>query len=305
MNPLEIYLMSLNSKHSRNQALSVLRGFLDVKSSKDMRKVNVKSLSLEYVVKHLNKLESKGLSYRSINAHLSIIKGFIKQCWISGRISSNNYLKIDAIPQKKGYREPVGRSLSPVEVEKLFESCDKLRNVAQRRRAAAIIALGFFMGLRRSEIGGLRKRDIDFDKGVCRVIGKGNKEVSIPLSKLTLPYLKSWIEECRSQGVNGTFLFGHISSSGRILNLHGLRGEAVLITYNAVVSLATIQHKTTAHDMRRTLITNLLDQELSPRIVQAIARHNSIKTTLSYDRGCLENSMKTAVDGLSKIYTFV
>lgn len=305
MNPIEIYLMSLNSQNSRSQASSVIRIFLDIKSIGDVRKINWKSLSLEYVVRHLKKLESKGLTYRSINAHLSIIKSFVKQCWIAGKVSSNSYLKIDAIPQKKGYREPVGRSLSPEEVEKLFESCSKLRNQAQRRRAAAIIALGFFMGLRRSEIGGLRRRDIDFDKGFCRVVGKGNKEVSIPLSKLAVPYLKAWIDVCRTQGVSGPFLFGHISSTGRILNLRGLRGEAVLITYNSVVSLATITHKTTAHDMRRTLITNLLDQDLSPRIVQAIARHNSIKTTLSYDRGNLANSMKMAVDGLSKIYTFV
>jgi len=187
----------------------------------------------------------------------------------------------------------------------LFEACTMLRSEAKKKRSAAIIALGFFMGLRRSEIGSLKNRDVDFENKVCRVIGKGNKEVTIPLSSLAIPFLMSWIDECKAQGVGGTYLFGHVSSAGRILNLSGLRGEAILLTYKCLVANTTIANKTTPHDMRRTLITNLLDQELSPRVVQAIARHSSINTTLGYDRGCLKDSMKTAINGLSNIYNFV
>jgi integrase len=158
------------------------------------------------------------------------------------------------------------------------------------------------MGLRRAEIAGLKRDDLDFESGTCKVTGKGNKQVRIPIASLAVPYLETWFDECKRQGVYGRYVFGAMHSSGKIFHLSGIRGEAVMYSYNQVVIQSNVKNKTTPHDMRRTLITNLLDQNISPRVVQAIARHSKVDTTLGYDRGDISASMQQAINVISNIY---
>ncbi|MCI4411475.1 MAG: site-specific integrase [Thiotrichales bacterium] len=302
MNPLELYLLSLNSENSRRQTKSVCKAIFGFSDEKSAKKFNWKQLTHHFIIKKMGELEAKGLTYRTINAYLSILKGIARQCWNLGKITSVAFMHIDHIPNRKGFREVAGRKLEHAEVEALFSVCANDRNKTRGARSAAMLALGIFMGLRREEIAKLKRDDLDFDSGTCKVTGKGNKQVRIPIASLAVPYLEAWFNQCREQGVYGRYVFGSIHSSGKIFHLSGIRGEAVRYSYKRVVSQSNIKNKTTPHDMRRTLITNLLDQNISPRVVQAIARHSKVDTTLGYDRGDMSASMQQAINVMSNVY---
>lgn len=302
MTPIELYLLSLNSENSRQQTKSVCKAIFGFSDDKSAKKYNWKLFNHQFVIKKIAELEAKGLTYRSINSYLSILKGVAKQCWYLGKITAVSYMHINHIPNRKGSREVAGRKLENSEVEELFSVCANDANKTRGLRSAAMLSLGIFMGLRREEIAKLKRDDLDFESGTCKVTGKGNKQVTIPIASLAVPYIKLWYKECNLQGVYGRYVFGSIHSSGKILNLSGIRGEAVMYSYKQVVSKSGVKNKTTPHDMRRTLITNLLDQNISPRVVQAIARHSKVDTTLGYDRGDMRASMQQAINVISNIY---
>jgi integrase len=244
-------------------------------------------------------LEDEGLAFTTVNAHLAIIKGISKQCWMLGLMDGDTYSKIKAIQGRKGVRVPSGRAITDVELNALFAVCANDNNVARRKRNAAIIALGVFAGLRRSEIAQLKRTDIDLFNASYTVIGKGNKQATLPLSGRALPYLSTWLEECASQNVKGVYLFGEIEKNSKIKHLNGIIGNTVwtIIKKTAFDAGIDPDRLPSPHDMRRTLITNLLNKGVNPRITQAVARHANVQTTMRYDRGDIEDAIRNDVDG--------
>ena len=79
-------------------------------------------------------------------------------------------------------------SLSKSEVELLLRQ-------AHCTRDKAIIALFTESGLRLSELLRIKLSDIDWNSGIIRVIGKGNKEGYAPFGDLSRQYLEQWLSE--------------------------------------------------------------------------------------------------------------
>ncbi len=79
-------------------------------------------------------------------------------------------------------------SLAREEVDLLIEKANGIRN-------KAIIAILAESGLRLSELINIRAKDIDWNSGVIRVIGKGNKEGYAPFGKKAEGYLRLWLSE--------------------------------------------------------------------------------------------------------------
>jgi site-specific recombinase XerD len=79
-------------------------------------------------------------------------------------------------------------SLTKEEVLTLIEKAHCLRD-------KAIISLFADSGLRLSELMNVKTKDIDWDMGVIKVIGKGGKEGYAPFGQLSRQYLEQWLSE--------------------------------------------------------------------------------------------------------------
>jgi len=295
--PLQLYRLSLASKNSRAQVDKLAQQIAHL-SGTDADQYPWHQLTYAHVMTILAELENKGLAYTTVNAYLSIIKGICKQCWMLELMDSDAYSKIKAIQGRKGIRVPSGRALSELETQQLFRLCEQDSNSARAKRNAAILALGLYAGLRRSEIAQLKRLDIDLHQATYTVIGKGNKQACLPLSGHALPYLQAWLAECHQQEVKGQFLFGEVEKNGKIKHLNGIIGNTVWNIMKQVAISAGIDpdRLPSPHDMRRMLITNMLDRGINPRIAQAVARHANVQTTMRYDRGDIEDAIRNAVD---------
>jgi len=254
------------------------------------------------VVMIISKMEDKGLSIATLNMTLSGIKGVCHAAWREQALSDQAYARIKDIKQKKSQKLPTGRAILHTEVDKLFDCCRNDRNVAKGIRDAAILALGLYVGLRRSEISLLKAKHLDLENMTLQVLGKGNKEALLPLPEVIKPYLIAWLDvrtrTLVEQRLSGQHLFGRISKAGKVIQLDGMKDSAVyfILKERSLEAGIDIDNLPTPHDMRRTKATNLFDSDVNPRIVQKLMRHANVETTMLYDRGTIEDEMRNATN---------
>jgi len=150
----------------------------------------------------------------------------------------------------------------------LFEILDGVHN--KKHRLVLMTAYG--IGLRLSEVADIRIEDIDFDRMVLRVHGKGSRERDLPIDELLEEPLKQW----KAANTQTIYLFegarkGKPSSRGSIQKI-----------YEKACKTSGIREKKGIHTFRHSFATHLLEQGVSLRHIQALPGHASIKTTKVY-----------------------
>lgn len=156
------------------------------------------------------------------------------------------------------------------------------------KRDCAILELLYATGARVSELCGLDLDDIDYQRNTIRVLGKGNKERTIPLGNPAMKALESWLKSARNEVAT--------SASGRAVFL-GSRGKRIdqrtvrTIVYEALSALEGIE-KMGPHALRHSAATHLLEGGADLRTVQEILGHASLATTQIYTHVSTERLQK-------------
>ena len=145
-------------------------------------------------------------------------------------------------------------------------------------RDVAMLELLYATGIRVGELVGLDVDDVDRDRNVVRVFGKGRKERSVPFGRPAARALDFWQQQGRPRLV--------VEGSGPALFL-GTRGKR--IDQRAV---RTLVHRRIAevpgapdigpHGLRHTAATHLLEGGADLRSVQELLGHASLATTQLY-----------------------
>ena len=127
---------------------------------------NTKSEDLELFIKHLFNL---GFKSTTINRKISSIKTFY--VYLKKQKLINIIPTEDIIVPKQEKNLP--KSISEKEVETLLNSINGSSNIELRDKA--MMELLYATGVRVSELVNIKLNDIDFNRRVIRVIGKGSK----------------------------------------------------------------------------------------------------------------------------------
>lgn len=145
-------------------------------------------------------------------------------------------------------------------------------------RDVAMLELLYATGMRVGELCGLDIDDVDRERNVVRVFGKGRKERTVPFGQPAAAAIDAWLVRGRGSLANGT--------SGPALFL-GSRGGR--IDQRAV---RTLVHRRIAevpgapdlgpHGLRHTAATHLLEGGADLRSVQELLGHASLATTQRY-----------------------
>ncbi len=153
----------------------------------------VEKIHKEEVRRYLEGLYARGLSARSVARHLVAVRSFFRFLAQEGRIGSNPAAEIQS--------PDVGRSLpkylTSAEIEALLRAPDPASPAGARDKA--MLDLLYATGLRVSELVGVRGEDFDFNLGVLRCRGKGNKERLVPVGKSALRSVKFYSREARAK----------------------------------------------------------------------------------------------------------
>jgi integrase/recombinase XerC len=129
------------------------------------------------------------------------------------------------------------------------------------------ILLAAYQGLRCCEIAGVRRDDITQDPPILRVIGKGDKERSIPLHPVVFEALQSLPMP------GGGFVFRRF---------HGGRYQPEAVSREINSFLHSIGIGSTAHQFRHWFATELYKGTRDLRLVQEVLGHSSPVTTALY-----------------------
>ena len=163
--------------------------------------------------------------------------------------------------------------LSPDEVELFFRHVGCLKH-----RAALMLCYG--AGLRISEAVKIRIGDIDSKRMLIRVVeGKGRKDRYVMLSPRLLSVLRAYcrVSPCRVAPPRD-YLFGSWRE-GRPMTCGAL---SVACRYAAKNS--GIPKRITAHTLRHSFATHLLEGGTDTRVIQVLLGHSRIDTTARYTR---------------------
>lgn len=155
-------------------------------------------------------------------------------------------------------------------------------------RDRLIVELLYATGIRVSELCGLDIDDIDRERRLVRVLGKGNKERAVPFGPPADAALESWLRSGRPAFVT--------TESGRALLL-GRRGRRLdqrqaRTVVHEVVSAIPGAPDMGPHGLRHTAATHLLEGGADLRIVQELLGHASMATTQLYTHVSVERLRK-------------
>jgi site-specific recombinase XerD len=224
----------------------------------------------------------------SANKILSALRGVLHAAFRLGQMSAEEYQRASDVEAVKGTAAPRGRALKSGEITALFEACDPA--TAQGARDAALLAVLYAAGLRRSEAVALDLADYDQESGVLTVrSGKGRKARTGHATNGAKAALDAWL--VKRGGDAGPF-FLPIHRSGAI---HGRRmtDQSVLAILDRIRRKAKVR-PFSPHDLRRSFISDLLDRGADIATVQRMAGHANITTTARYDRRGEEAKRKAA-----------
>jgi len=233
-------------------------------------------------------LDDKKMSPRTANLHLSVLSGFFTYLVGKGLVPRN----------------PVSLLTRPKVEKRLpeFYREDSLREWLQSRKGTVeygnynarlnymIVSILMGTGIRRSELIGLNVGDVDLQRCVLHVRGKGDKMREIPLVaslcdeiSIYLSAVSSLMEDAydphqpllRTKG--GAMLYP-------VLVDRAVKGE--------LESVPGITGRKSPHVLRHTLATELLDAGTDLNSIKELLGHSSLAATQVYTHNSIERLQK-------------
>jgi integrase/recombinase XerC len=156
-------------------------------------------------------------------------------------------------------------------------------------RDQAILELLYATGVRVSELCALDVDDVDRDRHVIRVLGKGRRERSVPFGLPALRALDRWCVHGRPRWIRAG------SGAAVFLGVRGGRIDAGTVRRVVHARLREVEGAPDMgpHGLRHTAATHLLEGGADLRSVQELLGHASLHTTQIYTHVSIER-LRTA-----------
>ena len=251
-----------------------------VKTVKSVKPSDITSESIRQYRLYLSRyVDGHGISLKRVtqNYHLIALRSFLKYL-LKRDIAVVAPEKID-LPKAESHsikfleREQVDRLLNMPELSKKEGLRDK-----------AILEVLFSTGLRVSELVGLNRDQINFDRREFGVIGKGRRARVVFLSDSAADWLKRYLD-AREDDAPALF----IRYAGKKPDEGQNAKEAMRLTARSVQRLvekyakkARLPIKITPHGLRHSFATDLLSGGADLRAIQEMLGHKNVSTTQIY-----------------------
>jgi site-specific recombinase XerD len=171
------------------------------------------------------------------------------------------------------------RTFTNKEVLEILNYFDKNTFVGYRNYMMMCVLFG--TGMRRSELLGLSVLDIHFEEDLLTVLGKGNKERSIPISAYLKKVLKHYMSLrdtlCKDKGTTFTPAL-LISQRGDKLSVHGIDTVFRQLKQNLQIPKGRLSPHTWRHTFAKSFLLNGGDVFT----LQRLLGHEDISTTQIY-----------------------
>jgi len=228
------------------------------------------------------------------NAHItrarkiSALRGFYRYLLDNDLIDEDPTLKLR--PPKVPKTQPY--FLSASEARRFLDAVR--RYAPEPARDYAIFSMFLYTGCRLGELVGLNVEDVDFETGTVWLFGKGAKERVVPMKPELAEAVQAYLPERKvnPRCPHPRRLFRN--RWGYALSRHGVH-----YLVKRIAASADIQREgLSAHKLRHTVATLLLERDADLRSIQELLGHASIATTQRYTH-VVNKRLKAQIDKLS------
>jgi len=224
------------------------------------------------IERFLRRCHDEGLSASSTGRALAAVRTFCRYLVVNRALARD--VSAVVVPPKKWRRLPA--VLGDEHVRRILSAPSDEQD-AHALRDRAILTLLYATGMRASELAGLGVRDVNFNLGIVRVMGKGGKERIVPAAEAALEAVREYIQADRAAATADTAGRLLLSRTGK-----PLAREDVYRTVRKYVRRAAVRGKVTPHTLRHAFATHLLAHGANLRSVQEMLGHADISTTQIY-----------------------
>ena len=274
------YLNSCPSQQSQNRIRAECNRLAKLMNLSSVDDIDWLHFNRAMVIDLLGKPELKNRKATSQNFTLSVIKRLCEEACYAQLLPDALYVSIKRISGFRSIRCKSPNCLNRDEIARLLNHCagDK---TTKGIRDAAILAVGLGCGLRRSEIAELRLSNIDFNRQLLCVIGKGNRERYIGLNRNVQTYLRQWLQ---LRGTDGCpYCFVPLSRGTYLETSRAMNDETIYLVVRSRARLA-LGHTISTHDLRRAFASHMLASNVDINTLRLVMGHSDIRTTQIYDR---------------------
>ncbi len=266
--------LTFQKRYSRHTALSYQNdltaffGFLEsqyqVRDLREITPVMIRSW--------LAGLKEQKVTSKSINRKISTLKSFFKYHLKLGAIAVNPAAAVASLKNNK--RLP--SFIAEQEIQTLFRDVE-FPDTWEGRTQHLLLSIFYQTGIRESELIGIRESQVDFSKGVLKVLGKGNKERVIPVRKELLGLVRGYIDEKNR-------LFEKQSHPLLLITAKGkkLYPKYVYNTVRKYLSEVSSSERKSPHVLRHSFATHLTNNGADINAVKELLGHASLASTQIY-----------------------
>ncbi len=212
------------------------------------------------------------LSPVTVHTHVRSLRAFSNWLAKQGYAKAPPFalLELPKLPQKKI------DVLSPDEIRQILASVNP--DTLQGARASAMVILFLDTGIRAGELVGLKLHDVDWERGVFKVMGKGAKERFVPFGALAKQAMLRYVQTFRPKPANEGFDQVFLALDGYPLTVNGV---VLIMRRLAKTSGITRLH---AHLLRHTCGVQYLMVGGDTKSLQMFLGHSTPEMTNHYEQ---------------------
>lgn len=230
---------------------------------------NVKSKDIiNFIEKYKDNNKTTTIAHK-----LTVIKSLHSYLYETKKIKENVAENIKRPKLKK----VLPKALTHEEINKLLDiDLDTIQNI----RLKAMLEMLYATGFRSSELLNLKMQDIDMVNYIIKCKGKGNKERIVPMSEVTLKYLKKYLE------VRPMFFKKEKPSDFVFLSKRGtnINRTTFFKEIKDILIKKDINYNISPHSLRHSFATHLLEGGADLKSIQFMMGHSDISTTKIYTK---------------------
>lgn len=219
---------------------------------------------------------SAGVARSTLARRAASVRTFCRWATRSGRMTQDPSLRLVAPKRHATLPDVLAAKHAEALLEIAAVASDDEDPIHIRDRA--VLELLYATGIRVGELAALDLDDVDDERQVVRVVGKGDKERTVPFGAPAREALEQWRRIGRPQ------VTGEMSGPALFLGRRGRRVDPRQVR-SAVHAL--LEHVPDApdlgpHGLRHSAATHLLEGGADLRVVQELLGHASLATTQIY-----------------------
>ena len=245
---------------------------------KEFNHKNLKTSNYSFIRSWVVSLVESGLSNRSINRKVSVLRSFFNFLLKIGEIDKSPLKNHKPLKEEKKVQVP----FSEKEINLLLEG-DFFKKDYEGMMIKTLIELFYSTGLRLSEVTNLKRTSVDLVNKKIKVLGKRNKERIIPIIESLKNQLLKF-QELKKQIISGpeSEFFFVDEKNIKLKNIY------VYKVVNNYLNKVSTKSKRSPHMLRHSFATHLLNHGADINSVKELLGHTSLAATQIYTHTSME-----------------